>query len=334
MSISSRLSEVLRSATEIPFDDVSRIIIFSDLHRGDNSRADDFAQNKPLFVHALNHYLREGFTYIELGDGDELTENSNFDDILRAHKEVFLVMREFHQRGRLHLIFGNHDIIRKLPNEVRKTLFRFVDSITNKQEQLFEGILIHEGIRLRYTTGDALFLVHGHQGDLLNDRLWWLGKFFVSTFWRYLQLLGVKDPTSAAQNTHKGDKVEAEIEAWVIANQQPLIMGHTHRPYFPEPGTPPFFNDGSGVAPHEITGIEIDGGDIALIKWNVEHDADGVMVAQRSVLAGPRRVRDVFLDLTGLENPDPTRFNPTQSILERIILKFDKQLSVGFSSSL
>jgi hypothetical protein len=188
---------------------------------------------------------------------------------------------------------------------VRRTLFRFVDSLTNKQEALFEGIVMHEGIRLRYPTGDALFLVHGHQGDLLNDKLWWLGKFFVSTFWRYLQLLGVKDPTSAAQNTGKGDKVEAEIEAWVIANQQPLMMGHTHRPYFPEPGTPPFFNDGSGVVPNEITGIEIDGGDIMLIKWVVAHDAAGAIKAQREVLAGPRRVREIFLDVTGVEHLQP-----------------------------
>jgi UDP-2,3-diacylglucosamine pyrophosphatase LpxH len=305
MSISSRLTEVLRDAAELPFDDSSRIIIFSDLHRGDNSRADDFAPNEALFIHALNYYLREGFSYIELGDGDELTENGNFDDILRAHKEVFLVMREFHKLGRLHLIFGNHDIIRKLPNEVRRTLDKFVDSLTNKQEQLFEGIAIHEGMCLRYPTGDSLFLVHGHQGDLLNDKLWWLGKFFVSTFWRYLQLLGMKDPTSAAQNTRKGDKVEAEIEQWVIANQQPLVMGHTHRPYFPEPGTPPFFNDGSGVVPNEITGIEIDSGDIMLIKWVVAHDAQGTMQARREVLAGPRRVREIFLDVTGVEHLQP-----------------------------
>ena len=253
MSISSRLSEVLRNASELPFDDSSRMIIFSDLHRGDNSRADDFAPNAPIFVDALNYYLREGFTYIELGDGDELTENSNFDDILRAHTNVFLVMREFYLRGRLHLMFGNHDIIRKLPNEVRKTLYSFMDSVTSRPENLFEGITLPEGILLRYVTGDALFLVHGHQGDLLNDSLWWLGKFFVRTVWRNLQLLGIKDPSSAAQNTHKGDKVEAEIEAWVVANQQALMMGHTHRPYFPEAGSPPLFNDGSGVAPNGLT---------------------------------------------------------------------------------
>ena len=123
MSISSRLTEVLHETFEIPFDDTSRIIIFSDLHRGDNSRADDFAQNESLFVYALQHYLREGFTYIELGDGDELTETPNFPDILRAHKEVFTVMREFYRQGRFHMMFGNHDIIRKLPSEVAKTLF-------------------------------------------------------------------------------------------------------------------------------------------------------------------------------------------------------------------
>ena len=303
MSISSRLTEVLHEAIEIPFDDNSRIIIFSDLHRGDNSRADDFAQNESLFVCALQHYLREGFTYIELGDGDELTETPNFQDILRAHKEVFTVMRAFYQQGRFHMIFGNHDIIRKLPSEVAKTLFSFVDKVTGKKESLFDGITVQEGICLRYSNGRSLFLVHGHQGDLLNDKLWWLDKFFVRTVWRWLQLLGVKDPTSAAQNPHKGDDVEAEIEKWVIAHHQPLIMGHTHRPYFPDASATPFFNDGSGVAPNEITGLEIDRGQIMLIKWVVEGDAAGVMSAQRSILAGPRNLRDVFADAEWLETP-------------------------------
>ncbi|MBN1262191.1 MAG: serine/threonine protein phosphatase, partial [Anaerolineae bacterium] len=74
MSTSSRLSGVLASAPEIPFTDDDRFIFFSDCHRGDNSWADDSAHNQSLMFHALQHYYREGFTYIEVGDGDELWE--------------------------------------------------------------------------------------------------------------------------------------------------------------------------------------------------------------------------------------------------------------------
>jgi len=43
MSVASRLSEVFESSGEIPFDDSSKLVFFSDCHRGDNSWTDDFA---------------------------------------------------------------------------------------------------------------------------------------------------------------------------------------------------------------------------------------------------------------------------------------------------
>ena len=89
MSTSKRLTQVFKSSKEIPFDDTSKFIFFSDCHRGDNSWADDFAQNQNLFFHALNQYYDQGFTYIEIGDGDELWENKNFGDIRRAYDNIF-----------------------------------------------------------------------------------------------------------------------------------------------------------------------------------------------------------------------------------------------------
>jgi hypothetical protein len=69
MSVDKRLTEVFRSSQEIPFDDGSKFILFSDCHRSNNSWADDFANNQSLFFFALQHYFKDGFTYIELGDG-------------------------------------------------------------------------------------------------------------------------------------------------------------------------------------------------------------------------------------------------------------------------
>ena len=65
---SRRLTELLATAPVIPFDNSDRFILFSDCHRGDNSWADDFAHNQGLHFHALQHYLEQGYTYIELGD--------------------------------------------------------------------------------------------------------------------------------------------------------------------------------------------------------------------------------------------------------------------------
>ena len=72
MSSRNRFSNAYRLAKRIEFDDSSKFIVFSDCHRGDNSFADDFANNRNIYFHALKHYYNEGFTYCELGDGDEL----------------------------------------------------------------------------------------------------------------------------------------------------------------------------------------------------------------------------------------------------------------------
>ena len=72
MSTFKRLTEVFDSAREITFDDSDKIIFFSDCHRGDGSWSDEFDDNQDIFFHALNYYFKQGYTYIEVGDGEEL----------------------------------------------------------------------------------------------------------------------------------------------------------------------------------------------------------------------------------------------------------------------
>jgi hypothetical protein len=50
----------------------TKLIIMSDIHRGDGTGSDDFAHNSLLYKCALDYYLENGFTYIELGDAEEL----------------------------------------------------------------------------------------------------------------------------------------------------------------------------------------------------------------------------------------------------------------------
>ncbi len=299
MSVDSRLTQVFHSSPEVSFDDSSRLIFFSDCHRGDNSWADYFARNQSLFFFALEFYYQEGFTYFELGDGDELYENKRFATIRFAHSDAFWRLREFYTSGRFHLIYGNHDMERADPKVVARTLFTYwdYDYQTRKpvKKPLFDGIQVHEGLVLKHApSGGRIFLVHGYQGDLLNDRYWKVARFLARTLWRPLQLLGVDDQTRPAINHRRRDSLEKEIEAWIIKNNQPMIFGHTHRPSFPEEGSPPFFNDGSCVHPRCITGIEIDRGNIQLIKWWVKPDNTGCLQVVREVLAGPRRVASVF----------------------------------------
>ena len=46
MSSSNRITRAYQTARRITYNDDSKFIIFSDVHRGDNSYADDFASNK------------------------------------------------------------------------------------------------------------------------------------------------------------------------------------------------------------------------------------------------------------------------------------------------
>lgn len=105
MSSKSRLDRAFKHAKHITFNDSSKFILFSDCHRGDNSFADDFANNRNIYFHALKHYYKEGFQYCELGDGDELWENLSFESILSAHKNVYMLMKQFHDEERLHMIW-------------------------------------------------------------------------------------------------------------------------------------------------------------------------------------------------------------------------------------
>ncbi|CAN5742369.1 hypothetical protein BH23CHL5_BH23CHL5_13110 [soil metagenome] len=292
-----RLSEVFSDShvTErtLEIDDASKIVFFSDSHRGDNSWADDFAHNSMLFFHALEYYDRQKYTYVEVGDGDELWENKDFSLVRREHDHIYASMARFHKDGRLRLLWGNHDIERQFPRVVKNHLYAYFDPRDRQTKELFGPISVHEGLILRHkVTGQELFVVHGHQGGGVNDRFWRLGRFAVRHFWRHLQFFGVKDPTRPSSDVRAMHEVEDNITSWICGNHQPLICGHTHRPSFPRIGEAPYFNTGSCVHPRAITGLEIVEGQIMLIKWWLKPDQNGFVTHNRQILVGPQPLSD------------------------------------------
>lgn len=295
MNTLKRVSQVFKAADEIPFDDSSRIVLMSDCHRGNGSWADDFARNQNLYFAALSHYYKEKYTYIELGDGDELWKYKNLSDIVSIHSHVFWLLSNFYKEGRLHVIFGNHDIVKKYDKFVKNNMYEYFDEKERKYIPLFPDIKLHEGLILKHkATGDKILLIHGHQGDLINDGMWRLGRFLVRYLWGPLSSIGINDPTSAAKNYDKKDEVEQKLTEWVKKEKHMMIAGHTHRPMFPEAGDIPYFNDGSSVHPRCITAIEIAEANITLVKWNIQTREDGTLFIGREVLAGPRKLKDYF----------------------------------------
>lgn len=293
-SSKKRLDHAYKNAAVINFDDDSKFIFFSDCHRGDNSFADDFANNQNIYFHALKHYYNNGFHYCELGDGDELWENLSFDSIFYAHKHVYLLLKLFYKAGRFHKIWGNHDMVYRNPDYVKKHLYTYFETKTAEKTELFNDITIYEGVILKHTiTGQEIFLTHGHQADWWNFDFWKWSRFLVRALWKPLNIMGIADPTSPAKNWKELIKIERRTKKWIAENNNLMtIVGHTHRPRFPEPGDIAYFNDGSCVHPRSISGIEIEGGEISLIKWQIATTEDGTLKIVRILLEGPRKLSD------------------------------------------
>ncbi len=294
----SALDTALKTAKKVAINCDSKLIFFSDLHRGDNSYADDFAHNMQIYSHALQSYYDQGFTYFELGDGVELWENSSFEPIYQTYKENFELLRQFHLENRAYMLYGNHDMVFRDPKVVEKMVYQFIYTPDElKEKQRFFNLHYYESVLLEIEgTDKSILLLHGHQADWFNYRLWKLSMFFVRYLWMPLQKwFNVKDPTSPAKNYKNLIRVERKIQDWMLNNNnQMVIAGHTHRPRFPEPGDLPYFNDGSCVHPKSIIGIEIEQLEISLVKWHNSIDDAEENKIVKTILEGPKSL-DLYL---------------------------------------
>jgi len=293
MHTRKKLERCLKEGKRIQVNKDSKIIMFSDTHRGDNSLSDEFAHNQNLYFHALTHYYKEGYTYIELGDGDELWEHKHFKHIRYAHSDVFILLKKFYDAGRMEMIYGNHNMELKKDHFVKRNLYAFVDEFTDSVEPLFPGIQVHESLVLEHEGSRDILLVHGHQGDFTNDQLWKMNRFFMRYFWRFMHIVGFKNPASPAKNIHHRHTLEKRYSKWIKEMDQMIIMGHTHRPKFANPGELPYFNTGTCVHPRNITGIEIVDDKIQLVEWKILAGDDGILKVVRRVMRGPRLLDDI-----------------------------------------
>ncbi|MCK8060028.1 MULTISPECIES: serine/threonine protein phosphatase [unclassified Fusibacter] len=296
MNTMKRLLHAYEAAIRIPFDDNSRFIFFSDVHRGDNSISDEFAHNQNIYLHALNHYFNEGFTYIEVGDGDELWEHSNFKHIRTAHSATYMKLKEFYDDERFIMLYGNHNMSLKFKHYVSTNLHQFFDEYNDYYAELFPGLVVHEAVVLQHKATDKeVFVVHGHQGDFINDQVWRMTKTINRHFWHYLHIVGFRNPASPAKNLHKRHKIEKNYSKWIEKYQKMLIVGHTHRPKFATNPKTPYFNTGSCIFPRNITGIEIANGNITLIDWRIRANEDGNLFIRRKMIRGPEPLSNYML---------------------------------------
>jgi len=253
-----KLNRVFEESEAIRIDDRSRFVFFSDCHRGDNGKSDAFKHNKEITMQAMERYYRQGFTYVEVGDGDDLWQVPSFRKIQSAHRCVFEQIRKFRDSGRLYMVLGNHEIRRGQKHLVRKG-----------------DMSVPEGLVLKHVeTGKSIFVVHGHQADLFSGVITPVSRIVVRTIVKNLHAAGLvehRKEISSLMNSRPGQvllsKLEKPLVAWAGAYRRILICGHTHRAAYPRPGDPPYFNTGSCVYPGFITALELVGGKFRLVKW-------------------------------------------------------------------
>ncbi len=283
-----RLTQAYRNARVEIIDEKSNYIFFSDCHRSDGSLSDEFSRNKNIYLYALEYYFKNGFTYVEVGDGDELWEHRKFKDIMNANREVFEVIQLFHLHNRLIILYGNHNIYLKNPAYVKDNYFSYFDEYTEEYHDFLRDIVPCEALVLKVKkTGQEILTVHGHQGDLPNDQLWRASMFSLKYFWRFLHAFGFQNPSSPVKNAHKRHKIERVFCKWINVNKKMLICGHTHRSKYPKSDELPYFNTGCCIFPTNITGIEISGGNVQFVQWRNIVNQDGLLQIERLVMRGP-----------------------------------------------
>lgn len=239
----------------------SRIIVFSDQHRGAKNGADDFMKAETTYLAALDHYFENKFQFISLGDAEELWENT-LNQVKKNNTITFESEKRFILQDRFFKVFGNHDLYwdnNPIASQQLKAIY-------GKKLRVFEGIILEKDNKeynAELTTGNrqrkrssktfsflkkksetenetlpiancplTIFLTHGHQGDASSDGNWF-SKFFVANIWAPLQsYLRINFNTPAYDEDLKTAHNLIMYEWSAKYRSLILITGHTHQPVF------------------------------------------------------------------------------------------------------
>lgn len=208
-----------------PFDiETAKFIILSDQHKGCRDFADDFGPAEKNYRRALQYYFEQGYTMINLGDSEELWENTPR-SVIESNRLILLEEARFLQEDRYYRIFGNHDLEWNYliqQNQYLKPIF-------GSKLKVYEGMLLitsHNGKKY------SLFLTHGHQGDKKSDGNAF-SKWVVAAIWTPIQRYLEISINTTADSFELVDRHNVIMYEW-SATQRNLVFisGHTHKPVF------------------------------------------------------------------------------------------------------
>jgi hypothetical protein len=300
-----------------------RVIIFSDEHRGTRNGSDDFAVCEKTYLTALEYYNHEKFYFINLGDCEELWENTMF-GIAKYNVAVYAKEKLFIDRDAYCKVFGNHDLF--WDNDPLASVW--LKKIYGKAIRIFTGVLIR--VDFPSSAWLDIFCTHGHQGDKQSDGNAF-SKWFVSYIWGPLQNLLEINTNSPSANNNLKTLHNMYMYDWSVSQKKTLLVtGHTHQPVFNSlthleslyqrlekahtlndadamkkieaeiprrkreydfvnqsfgKMIPSYFNSGCCCFDDgTITGIEISDGFIRLVKWSLVNGIPERMVAEEESL--------------------------------------------------
>ncbi|MEJ2012877.1 MAG: hypothetical protein P8X64_11735 [Anaerolineales bacterium] len=305
--ISYGLERALQSArrSTLRLDDAAtRWVIFSDHHRGERDPSDDFAHAEQAYHAALGYYLEAGYKLALLGDVEEFWEN-RFEPVLKTYHATYELERVFHTRGGLLRVWGNHDDEWRHPSQVDKYLGPLLPGIRVEESFLLDAQSHGETMgQILLTHGHQGALAADTLSGLTRilDRYIWrplqrLTHFNPNTPATSLALRrrhgialynwAVSKPglVLIAGHTHHpifdpGLQVEEQLRALDAARQagDPGLIARAraqvehlkvleNRQGF-RMSQPSYFNTGCCCfADGDITGIELEGGIIKLVRW-------------------------------------------------------------------
>ncbi len=223
-----------RRGLVIPFEQhAGKFIIFSDQHKGNRNGADDFKQAETNYLEALKYYSHNDFCFINLGDSEELWENSIW-KVKKKNKATFEAEKKFLGHNNYVKIFGNHDLY--WDNGL--LAYWHLKSMFGEKVKVYEGVVLKSVVMSRETGVNTLnseltiFCTHGHQGDAQSDGNWF-SKFFVAYIWAPLQSLLRINPNTPANNNEKKTLHNMIMYEWSATQKDMLLVtGHTHQPVF------------------------------------------------------------------------------------------------------
>jgi hypothetical protein len=225
-AIHDALDKAYESAPSFPLAPDTPVVIFSDHHKGARDGADDFQRCERTYNAALAYYDELGYHLMELGDVEELWENS-FKEVVASYPVTLQLAARFREHGRYTRFYGNHDL-----------LWKDSDLFTERMSDYgYAGAAPIEAVRIVVSDGDngqggEIFVVHGHQGTADSDRHAKFSEFFVRHGWRVLQrVLDRPWSTPSVDWALRGEHAE-HMADWAGSRRRIVIAGHTHLPVF------------------------------------------------------------------------------------------------------